>query len=308
MTNASYDNAYNTLDARFAGRGAAGSALTALAEQERRDMRAKLENPGAYAFTDIMENDRDDYYRTGYADGRNIMTVDDVIRLYRDERCRRTDPRAVELAMMEKERADRTVSTEQRPAHPYGVSVAVPASDRSLAQNVSGRRETVFSGRQEREMKVEPTVRYTRDRILALTEKWVGKGHTVNAKKSYRKTSSAIAAISLCCVFMLVLALPIALSVLIHNESVEISALNGLIKEKEAEVQALEIELDSKNDLFLIEELAVEKYGMVSLDNSTYKLITVHPADAIEYYSAEKENGGAVLALLNALGLRGSGN
>ena len=308
MTNASYENAYNTLDVRFACRGAAGSAISALAEQERRDMRARLENPGAYAFADIMENDRDNYYRTGYADGRSIMTVDDVIRLYRDERCRRTDPRAVELAIMEKERADRAVSTDQRPAHPYGISSAVPSSDTALSRNISGRRETVFSGRREREMKVEPTVRYARERIMSLSEKWIGTGHTVNAKKSLRRTSSAIAAVSLCCVFMLVLALPIALSVLIHNESVELSVLNSRIKEKEAEVQALEIELDSKNDLFLLEELAVNKYGMVSLDNSTYKVINIHPSDAIEVYGAEAENGGAVLALLNALGLRRSEN
>jgi hypothetical protein len=254
-----------------------------------------------------MEHDRDDYYRTGRADGMNVMTVDDVIRLYRDESRRRSDPRAVALAMIEKERADMAVSTVQRPAHPYGVSTAVPTGDRALVRSAEGRRETVFTGRRESEMKVEPTARYARDRALMLADKWFGRAKTVNARGSYRRTSATVAAVSLCIVFMLVLALPISLSVLIHNESAELSALNSRIRTKEAEIEALEIELDRKNDLFRLEDLAVGKYGMVSLDNSAYKVITVHPSDAIENYGGETENGGAVLALLNALGLR-SGN
>ena len=307
MTNTPCENAYTALNGAFAERGLAGAVRITLAEQERREIRTRLENPSAYIFEDIMQGGNSSKYRTGNEDGRSFMTVDDLLRLYEDEDIRRRDRRTCVLSAMGSETAGKRMRFDCRPAHAYGISTAYPMESGKLSAPAGMNRETVFDGNRETEMAVEPTRGKLIKKVADAVRNLSGNIVTIKEKRTGRKTAATIAAVSLCFVFTLVLALPIALSVMINNESTELGTLKDSLRAKTAEVQSLEIELDRKNDRFILEDLAVNKYGMIELNLSAYKVMTVNAGDSVEVIDEEKKDtGGAVLALLSALGIRKS--
>lgn len=301
------ENRMNDNVISFDGRGAAGAVRNAVAEQQRREMRGRIDDPGAYVYSDIMAADRENVYRSGSFKGEAYMTVKDFARLFEDESNRRLDPRASALAMIEKENADRRIKTEPRPAHAYCVSEARPVGIQVDRKNdFDGKKDVVYAGDRRVEMKVGTMPGSLRERVGSLVGKWCGNEFSVTSARSFRRSSATVAAIGICIVFALVLALPISLSVMISNESGHIAEMESTVRSKEAEIEALEVELDQKNNRFLLEDLAVNRFGMVDLDSTNYSVLTVNASDAIEVFGSEKENGGAVLALLSALGLRNS--
>ena len=119
------------------------------------------------------------------------------------------------------------------------------------------------------------------------------------------RPNGIVAALAIAAVLMFVLAVPVTLSVLKHIEATRLSRLESEIRRREAEIAELSMELEAKNDLFTIEKLAREKYGMVELDKSVYTMIRINPDDAVEQ-SEEKAGEGFVPALFSALGIRGN--
>ena len=309
MTSVTYENAYMNLNCAFAERGLTGSVKTAVADQKRAELRSRLENPGAYILDDIMESDRASKYRTGFADGNSYMTVDDLMRLYEDENIRRTDRRSCVLPLIDSERAERSMRFDRRPAHAYGVHTAHPMPGGSVKPLKGMKLETVYSGNRSAEMSVECREKGFLKRTVEGVKRLSDNVYTVKEGRNLRRTPAAIAAFSLCFVFILVLALPITLSIMINNESTELGTLQDSLRSKTAEVKSLEIELDERNDRLKLEDLAVNKYGMIELNLSAYKAMTVNAEDKVEVADTGSENTvGAFQALMSALGLRRSEN
>ena len=310
------DGAMGILTGAFAGRGLAGGARSEEAEQERRELRSRLENPGSYIYEDILKNDFSNRYRSGIEGGRSFMTVDDLRRLRADEERRRESPRGRAVAELSREVYSQRISTDARPAHAYEIRDARGVGDRGAT---GGRREAVYgggslitgersgmtyySGESETEMIVSG-VRRKKGRLSEMFRESVRADRSVRAGGGYRASNGFFAAVAMVLVFAFVLALPITLSVLKHSEATKLAKIESEIRAREAEISTLRIELEKKNDLFLLERTAVEKYGMIELDKSVYNLIRINPADSV----VNVENTGSrgiMPALLSALGLRG---
>jgi len=318
-----FEETLGSLKKQFGGRGLDGFYITESSELDRRDLRTRLENPGSSRLEDIMRQDFSNYYRSGRDEGRAYMTVDDFLQLNRDERRFRLDTELGRtIAKLEKEQGSRRISTACRPAHPYsiyevnGINDKFEKEDNKLFVS-GGRRETVYDGGfsdrrrdnvaaavvncGETEMKLRPVGGETfftrinnaifRRDLVAVSDKRIGN------------SNGLAAALAIVAVFMLVLALPITLSVMKHSAATTVQRLESEIRKKEAEKTQLEIELEKKNDLFLIESLAKEKYGMVELEKSVFTMIKINPVDSVEH-SEDEGSEGIMPALLSALGLR----
>ena len=293
--------------ASFDGRGAQGSVHNAVAEQERREMRSRIENPGAYVYSDIMANDSGNFYRTGKFKDSAYMTVEDIRRLFLDEMERRSGDSGCAIAMIEKEIADRNIKTDKRPAHAYTVNRVSEGNSSAKSCGFKADNMPVYSDAGRKIMAVEKNKKNILTDSLLINNSHKKNVKQADSMNTVRRSFATVAAVSLCFVFTLVLMLPITLSIMINNESTEIAGMTAIIRSKESEIEALEVELNQKNQRLELEKIAVNQYGMVELDSTNYNVLKISVSDAIENFDGESENSGAVLALLSALGLRYSG-
>ena len=305
----SYDVAYTALRARYAGHGTAGAAQATVAEQQAREARSMRDYPEAYRCGQIMEHDRYNYYRTGVSGDMAVMTVDDLKRLFYDETGRRTDVGALR-AMAERRRTegkDSDVPTAVRPAAAYRVlEYKTDVSDDGA--EFTSRRELVLRGEDRISAQVEKgNESGLSARMHALAEKakkWIPE-EKVGKLTGVRNISSPVAGIALVVVFAMLLCLPVILNVLINQTDSELYALEDQIRALEAEEAELRVQLEAKNDLRFIEDEAINRYGMIRLEQSTFRYLRLRGDEVIETYTPERRgNNAAVLALLSALGIR----
>ena len=110
--------------------------------------------------------------------------------------------------------------------------------------------------------------------------------------KSYRKRSPfPLGAVFMTLVLGMVLAFVVHSSVRINEANSALSDLQAGIALQNAELRALELELETKNDLRLIEDIAVNQLGMTKKDNITKQYITLCEEDSVvlELNEEEKE-------------------
>ena len=310
MRDESYDVAYTALRARYAGHGTAGSAQATVAEQKAREARTMRDYPDAYRCGQIMEHDRNNYYRTGVSGDVAVMTVDDVKRLFYDETGRRTDVGALR-AMAERRRAEGgTASAEAiRPAAPYRVlEYRENPAETDDGEEFKSRRGLVIRGEDRVSAQVEKENESgLAARMKALSEKakkWIPE-EKVGKITGARNLNSPVAGIALVVVFAMLLCLPVILNVLINQTDSELYALEDQIRALEAEEAELQVQLEAKNDLRFIEDAAINRYGMIRLEQSTFRYLRLRGDEVIETYTPESRgNNAAVLALLSALGIR----
>ena len=298
----SYDEAHGVLDTAFSGRGLLGSMISESAALDRSIACARLDYPSAFTFADAMRNDSRNRYRTGVdRDGNAYMTFDDLKRLAVDEERRyaRADSAMRALAGVSRELSAAEADDRVRPACPYAICDGYSAGLRA-----AGRRESVITGRTETEMRLsEPRRKGLISRLSDMLYNRLGNEAVVGSGFSPRHVSGAVAAVSLILVFALVLAMPILMSVLIHEEATEVRILESELAEKEKVAAQLRTDLDAKNDRFMLEKLAREEYGMIPVDRSAFRILSISPADSVSVVEASRSEG-AVPALLSALGLR----
>ena len=103
----------------------------------------------------------------------------------------------------------------------------------------------------------------------------------------------------------MVLAFVVHSSVRINEANSALSDLQAGIALQNAELRALELELETKNDLRLIEDIAVNQLGMTKKDNITKQYITLCEEDSVvlELNEEEKENGSLLSAFSNRFGI-----
>lgn len=288
------DTVVDGVVAENSSRGGFGYAAARISELERRQMRARMENPFSYTIGDVLESPDGYRYRSGNEQGAAFFTVDDFLRLRRDRFAAACGPlkNAYAVELYEKKNSMRT---ETHPAAAYRTAEAVAAD--SLRP-----RSEVFFSNGEANMVVKDSSK-SKGRLALLCEKYMKAPQVILTRSAWKLASGAIASICLVVVFAMLLSLPVVMKILIHKEAGVIADLDRNIRTAEAEVKQLEIELDRKNDRATLERLAVEEYGMVRLDRSDYSVMQLNPDDAIETMEKEKQ-GGAVPTLLKALGLR----
>jgi len=286
----------DSLVMRNSQRGTMANISADLSELQRRLLRTRLENPDSYSIGDVINTTKGYTYLSGIDGAQRYMTVDDFIRLKKDTENARNGRRALVYAIEKCYSEDRMIE-QNRPCAAYKpAAVAVPG--------VLSSREPVFCGKTETEYRV---VRAGKGPGLLAKIGKVWKKSTVAplavwSGLSSKHISSAIASVSIVVTLCAVLIFPVTMSVLIHKQRNEINELDKQIASAEKTAYQLEIELDEKNDRQMLESLAIDTYGMVKIDSRRFSVMHIED-NAVETYEKEK-SGGAVPALLSALGLR----
>ncbi len=262
-----------------------------LERQLEREKKSASEYPESYRLADIMNSAGGRNYRSGSEGGESYMTHEDFMRLIVDET--RINEYGKNPA-----RADHSAV---RPAAPYNVRQVVKAGAGASSY------ECVIDGDSYYGRKIEES-----DTTLAgftgkMIDRWFPTPEVVkHDRKIRRRIASSAAGIAWVMIFALVLALPIVLGVLKSEASGDLLVNRERLAELESEEARLQAEFESSIDLREVENVAVNEYGMIKLNQSTIKVLRINGTDSIESFSETKSNS-LVPALLSALGIR-SGN
>ena len=122
---------------------------------------------------------------------------------------------------------------------------------------------------------------------------------TSNVKKRF--PLSAFAAIAAVAVSLMLI---VASSVLLTRAESRMSQLNEEISTAYSVANDLQAELETRDNLLLIRQIATEEYGMVNEEFVRTQYITMETEDSIETYEEEKKEGAGLSALLSAIGIR----
>ena len=120
--------------------------------------------------------------------------------------------------------------------------------------------------------------------------------------KSYRKrTPFPLGAIFMTLIFGMVLAFVVHSSVRINEANSALSDLQAGIALQNAELRALELEIETRNDLRVIEDIAINQLGMTKKDNITKEYISLCEEDnvVIEDSVSEDNVSGDLLSAIS---------
>ena len=111
---------------------------------------------------------------------------------------------------------------------------------------------------------------------------------------------SAFAAIIAVAVSLMLI---VASSVMIHQGEKRVSQLTVELSELAGEVSDLQSELDVKNDLLLIRDIATDEFGMVEEKYVKMQYLSMGSGDSIEVFEEKKQEKVGISAILSAIGL-----
>ncbi len=112
---------------------------------------------------------------------------------------------------------------------------------------------------------------------------------------------SAFAAIIAVAVSLMLI---VASSVMIHQGEKRVSQLTVEVNELAGEVSDLKSELDVKNDLRVIRDIATEEFGMVEEKYVKMQYLSMGSGDSIEVFEERKQESVGIAAILSAIGLK----
>lgn len=242
------------------------------AEEQKRSEEATRElAPDAYRLSRVTEAVLCGCYRRG----KNSMNASDLLAYFRETRQRRIKT----LDFSE------DTGRDELPQREEPQTAVVPAA----------------SGALERVGQVTRAVGSGCKRMRALMETWVDKStpDASAARKSF--PLSAFAAIAAVAVSLMLI---VASSVLIMRAERQLNGLNDEILSAYTEMSDLQAELEVRDNLLIIRDIAVNEYGMVSEEYVRTEYISLASADSIEAYEEEREQALELSALLSAIGVK----
>ena len=141
------------------------------------------------------------------------------------------------------------------------------------------------------------TVEYVRASLPA----WFDPSPVDTTQSTRRFPVSAFAAILAVAVSLMLI---VASSVMIHQGEKRVSQLTVEVNELAGEVSDLKSELDVKNDLRVIRDVATEEFGMVEEKYVKMQYLSMGSGDSIEVFEEEKQESVGISAILSAIGLK----
>ncbi|MBQ8408820.1 MAG: hypothetical protein IJY39_08155 [Clostridia bacterium] len=93
-------------------------------------------------------------------------------------------------------------------------------------------------------------------------------------------------------------------SVMVSRASGEVSKLENQIEALEVIRNDLDTDLEVKNNMLNIKELAVEEYGMISADYAASRYLDIAEDEKIDIYDKEEKGESLLSQLLRAIGLK----
>ena len=140
-------------------------------------------------------------------------------------------------------------------------------------------------------------VEYVRTSLPA----WFDFSPVDTTQSTRRFPVSAFAAIIAVAVSLMLI---VASSVMIHQGEKRVSQLTVEVNELAGEVLDLKSELDVKNDLRVIRDVATEEFGMVEEKYVKMQYLSMGSGDSIEVFEEKKQETVGISAILSAIGLK----
>ena len=264
----------------FASRGVVKAVAEQSAEQIKKENETRKIAPAAYRLSSMSEAAIKGCYRHG----KEEMSGRDLIQYFNETRAIRTRGENFSASPVEDEsvlsgEGDKPCYTvikyEQRESFKQKLA-ALPATLKELPAN---------------------TVKY----IRASMPVWFDPSPVDTSRETRRFPFSALAAIVAVAVSLMLI---VASSVMIHHGEKRVSQLTVELSELAGEVSDLQSELDVKNDLRVIRDVATEEFGMVEEKYVKMQYLSMGSGDSIEVFEEEKQERVGLSAILSAIGLK----
>lgn len=274
---------------RYRDRGIASHVRADAALQEKNEALTRAMAPGAYVMTEkvggaLGRQGGKNVYRSGMSDGKRYMTVEDFDRYYHDQRGYK----------LPQYRLRRSEPSEEMPAvaspdvNPRGVTPPKKAGWLTDIDKLPAPVQKLFG--------------YP---FMQRLNEWEGEtfpreSEMIRAPKAKRMIPTGILA-SLVTVAVS-MTMIVGSTVLVSRSQREVSILKSELANKEEIARDLSDELDLKNDMLNIRDIAVNQLGMVGEEYLSGNYVRHDVEDSIEVYDKEEKKDGGLSALLSAFG------
>ena len=268
-----------TIAQRFTARGVAKAVAQQTAEQIGKEKETRKIAPGAYRLSSMSDVAISGCYRHG----KENMSGDDLVQYFNETRAIRTRgedfseiPANDEFVLSgEAEKPCYAVVKHEEVTTLSERITALPAQIKQLPAK---------------------TVEYIRTSLPT----WFDFSPVDTTKATRRFPLSAFAAIIAIAASLMLI---VASSVMIHQGEKRISQLTVEVNELAVEVSDLKSELDVKNDLLVIRDIATEEFGMIEEKYVKMQYLSMGSGDSIEVFEERKQERVGIAAILSAIGL-----
>lgn len=274
----------SALEARYACRGIVKAVQTDADYQEKKENETSALEPLAYRLSALCDRRLDARYRD--ADGE--MHEEQLLTYINDTRALRTR----ETDFAEAAPSDEAVYAQE--AEKPCVAVIKGDGRESAGERIAKLPSTLPSLVASLPSKAIKTVR-------ASYADWFNPQRADTKKNTHRFPVSAFAAILAVAMSLM---LVVASSVLVNQGENRVNALKMELSDMGGEVAELKSDLEVKNDLLKLREVATREYGMVGEEFVRMDYLSIGEGDSIEVFEEEPEKTVGLGALLSAIGLK----
>ena len=265
---------------RFEARGIAKAVATQTTEQIQKETETRKIAPTAYRLSSMSDATIGGCYRHG----KENMSGSDLIQYFNETRSIRTKGEDFSATFADDESV--FAGEAEKPYH----AVVEYEKKKSIKEKI------VALPTQIKQLPAN-TIQYVRASIPA----WFDFSPVDTTQSTRRFPFSAFAAIVAVAVSLMLI---VASSVMIHHGEKRVSQLTVELSQIAGEVSDLQSELDVKNDLLLIRDIATEEFGMVEEKYVKMQYLSMGSSDSIEVFEEEKQETVGIAAILSAIGLK----
>ena len=269
-----------SITARFSSRGVAKAVAAQTTEQIQKETETRKIAPDAYRLSAMSDAAVNGCYRHG----KENMSASDLIQYFNETRAMRTVEEDFSADVASDEQI--FVGEAEKPC----CAVVRHESEETLRDKITAL-----------PAKIKHLPANTVQFIRASAPTWFDFSPVDTTRETRRFPLSAFAAIVAVAVSLMLI---VASSVMIHHGEKRISQLTVELSELSGEVLDLQSELDVKNDLLLIRDVATEEFGMVEEKYVTMQYLSMGSGDSIEVFEEEKPKNVGIAAILSAIGLK----
>jgi hypothetical protein len=269
-----------TIAQQFLARGAVKAIALQNAEQVQKESQTRQIAPGAYRLSSMSDAAVSGCYRHG----KENMSGSDLIQYFNETRAIRTKGEDFSEVVADDE------------------SVFLGDADKPCVAVIKHEeKKTVKEKLAALPAQVKQLPKTTVEYIRASLPAWFDFSPVDTTQGTRRFPLSAFAAIVAVAVSLMLI---VASSVMIHHGEKRVSQLTVEVNELAGEVSDLKSELDVKNDLLVIRNIATEEFGMIEEKYVKMQYLSMGSSDSIEVFEEKKQENVGISAILSAIGLK----
>ncbi len=268
------------LEMRYASRGLVKAVQNDADEQQKREEATRELEPLSYRLSTLSARGLDKRYRGESGE----MRVEELLTYIHDTRALRT-----------READFSAVTPNDESVHANEAQKPCTAVVRGDAQISMKERMTQLPFRVlSLPAKAVEAIRISRN-------SWFNASPADTSRNTHRFPLSAFGAILAVAMSLMLI---VASSVLINQGESRVNSLKMELSDMGGEVSELKSDLEVKNDLLKLRDVAVNEYGMVSEEFVRMDYLSVSDEDFIEVFEEEGDQNVGLGALLSAIGLK----